>query len=160
VTAKNMTLSTKIIGAFLFYKAAYIFGKNLFKIAKNNDRKIDPRFFKLATFSSGIGIDDTFVMLGAWRRTSVHTPVPERMSASFEDAAVSITITSVTNMISFWIGVITPFPSVQIFCIYTGEWSPMVSQDYLHISLYLSAPKITIYVSWGNKMNLSFFAGV
>ena len=69
----------------------------------------------------GIGIDDTFVMLGAWRRTSIHSSVPERMSASFEDAAVSITITSVTNMISFWIGVITPFPSVQIFCIYTGK---------------------------------------
>jgi hypothetical protein len=71
--------------------------------------------------SLGIGIDDTFVMLGAWRRTSVHSAVPERMAEAFEDAAVSITITSVTNMISFWIGVITPFPSVQIFCIYTGK---------------------------------------
>jgi hypothetical protein len=69
----------------------------------------------------GIGIDDTFVMLGAWRRTSIHAPVPERMSQTFKDAAVSITITSVTDMISFFIGVITPFPSVRIFCIYTGE---------------------------------------
>merc|ERR1719384_2603894 len=36
----------------------------------------------------GIGIDDTFVMLGAWRRTSIHAPVPERMSETFKDAAV------------------------------------------------------------------------
>ena len=68
----------------------------------------------------GIGIDDTFVMLGAWRRTSIHAPVPERMSETFKDAAVSITITSLTDMLSFWVGVITPFPCVKIFCVYTG----------------------------------------
>lgn len=27
----------------------------------------------------GIGIDDTFVLLSSWRRTSVHSSVPERM---------------------------------------------------------------------------------
>lgn len=68
----------------------------------------------------GIGIDDTFVMLGAWRRTSPRDSVPDRLGECFKDAAVSITITSLTDMLSFWIGVITPFPCVQIFCIYTG----------------------------------------
>ena len=69
----------------------------------------------------GIGIDDTFVMLGAWRRTSIHAPVEERMADTFRDAAVSVTITSVTDMLSFFVGVITPFPCVRIFCIYTGK---------------------------------------
>jgi hypothetical protein len=32
-----------------------------------------------------------------------------------------VTITSVTNMLSFFIGVITPFPCVKIFCLYTGS---------------------------------------
>ena len=73
----------------------------------------------------GIGIDDTFVMLGAWRRTSLHAPVPERMRETFKDAAVSITITSVTDMLSFFVGVITPFPCVKIFCVYTGKHIPM-----------------------------------
>ena len=68
----------------------------------------------------GIGIDDTFVMLASWRRTSVHDDVPTRMGNCYRDAAVSITITSVTDMLSFWIGIITPFPCVQIFCVYTG----------------------------------------
>ena len=75
----------------------------------------------------GIGIDDTFVMLGAWRRTSIHAPVEERMSEAFRDAAVSITITSVTDMLSFFVGVITPFPCVRIFCIYTGKMSGFFS---------------------------------
>ena len=70
----------------------------------------------------GIGIDDTFVMLGAWRRTSIHSNVPDRMAIAFTDAAVSITITSITDMLSFWIGIITPFPCVKIFCIYTGTY--------------------------------------
>ena len=61
-------------------------------------------------------------MLGAWRRTSVHNSVPDRMSVAFQDAAVSITITSITDMLSFWIGIITPFPCVKIFCIYTGKY--------------------------------------
>jgi hypothetical protein len=37
----------------------------------------------------GIGIDDTFVILAAWRLTSVHDPVPLRMAAAYKEAAVS-----------------------------------------------------------------------
>ncbi|XP_077302916.1 patched domain-containing protein [Arctopsyche grandis] len=68
----------------------------------------------------GIGIDDTFVMLAAWRRTSVKLSVPERMAHTLSEAAVSITITSVTDMVSFWIGIFSPFPSIRIFCIYSS----------------------------------------
>ncbi|RVE49013.1 hypothetical protein evm_006371 [Chilo suppressalis] len=68
----------------------------------------------------GIGIDDTFVMLAAWRRASPKLDVPERMAIMLSEAAVSITITSVTDMLSFFIGVFSPFPSVQIFCMYSG----------------------------------------
>lgn len=68
----------------------------------------------------GIGIDDTFVLLSSWRRSSVHATVPERMGRSYADAAVSITVTSATNFLSFMVGAITPFPCVRIFCLYTG----------------------------------------
>jgi patched domain-containing protein len=70
---------------------------------------------------AGIGIDDTFVMLAAWRRTPITLPVPERMGRMLAEAAVSITITSVTDVLSFWIGLASTFPSVQIFCLYTGK---------------------------------------
>lgn len=59
-------------------------------------------------------------MLAAWRRTSMKLSVPERMGLMLSDAAVSITITSVTDMVSFWIGILSPFPSVRIFCTYSG----------------------------------------
>ncbi|XP_053687905.1 patched domain-containing protein 3 [Sabethes cyaneus] len=68
----------------------------------------------------GIGIDDTYVMLAGWRRSSVKLSVPERMGTMMSEAAVSITITSLTSIVSFLIGTITPFPSIQIFCTYSG----------------------------------------
>ncbi|XP_054719834.1 LOW QUALITY PROTEIN: patched domain-containing protein 3-like [Uloborus diversus] len=68
----------------------------------------------------GIGMDDSFVLLAAWRRTDSKLSVVDRLGETYAEAAVSVTITSLTNFISFWIGAITPFPSVRIFCIYTA----------------------------------------
>ena len=42
------------------------------------------------------------------------------MSETFAEAAVSITITSITDFLSFAIGAITVFPAVQLFCLYTA----------------------------------------
>ncbi|KAL1462487.1 hypothetical protein WDU94_014318 [Cyamophila willieti] len=67
-----------------------------------------------------VGIDDTFVMLAAWRRTPITMSVPERMGHMMAEAAVSITITSLTDIVSFSIGTANPFPSIQIFCMYSG----------------------------------------
>lgn len=65
-------------------------------------------------------MDDSFVLLAAWRRTDSKLSVVDRLGETYAEAAVSVTITSLTNFISFWIGAITPFPSVRIFCIYTA----------------------------------------
>lgn len=65
----------------------------------------------------GVGMDDAFVLLAAWRRTNPTMSVPKRLSYTYAEAAVSITITSLTNFISFMIGIITPFPSVSFYWI-------------------------------------------
>ena len=67
----------------------------------------------------GIGLDDMFVMLAAWRQTDLRLPVEERMGRAFSEAALSITITSLTDALSIGIGAITKFRSVRIFCTYT-----------------------------------------
>ena len=74
---------------------------------------------------SGIGLDDTFVLVAAWRRTNPRNSVGERMRETYSEAAVSITITSVTDGLSFLIGAFTDIPSIYIFCMYAG--SPVVS---------------------------------
>ena len=59
-------------------------------------------------------------MIAAWRQTNVRASTEERMSKAFSEAAMSITITSLTDALAFGIGAISPFESVRIFCCYAG----------------------------------------
>ncbi|XP_023227862.1 patched domain-containing protein 3-like [Centruroides sculpturatus] len=66
----------------------------------------------------GIGLDDSFVLLAAWRRTNVKDSTIQRMSHTFSEAGVSIAITSLTNIASFCVGITSPFRVVRIYCMY------------------------------------------
>ncbi|XP_077347156.1 patched domain-containing protein 3 [Lithobates pipiens] len=68
----------------------------------------------------GVGVDDMFIMVSSWQQTKVKSPVEERVGKTYEEAAVSITITTLTDVLAFYIGIMTSFGSVQSFCIYTG----------------------------------------
>ncbi|XP_077981333.1 patched domain-containing protein 3-like [Glandiceps talaboti] len=68
----------------------------------------------------GIGVDNMFIMVAAWRRSPAYLPVEDRMAQTFKEAAMSITITSVTDVLAFCVGAISDFPGVRIFCLYTG----------------------------------------
>jgi Niemann-Pick C1 protein len=70
----------------------------------------------------GLGVDDMFVIVGAWDNLaqSVHKskPVYERIGLTLKDAGVSITVTSLTDVLAFGIGASTILPALQSFCIY------------------------------------------
>ncbi|KAL2085326.1 hypothetical protein ACEWY4_018646 [Coilia grayii] len=51
---------------------------------------------------------------------NVNHKVEQRMAETYKEAAVSITITTLTDALAFYIGLLTPFGSVQSFCMYTG----------------------------------------
>ncbi|XP_059497119.1 patched domain-containing protein 3-like, partial [Stegostoma tigrinum] len=70
--------------------------------------------------SLGIGVDDMFVMLASWQKTKVTDKVEDRLADTYAEAAVSVTITTLTYALTFYIGIMTPFQSVQSFCVYTG----------------------------------------
>ncbi|KAM8980880.1 patched domain-containing protein 3 [Sarcophilus harrisii] len=68
----------------------------------------------------GVGVDDTFIMISAWQKTKLIHSIEQRLADTYAEAAVSITITTLTDVLAFYIGFMTPFKSVQAFCIYTG----------------------------------------
>ncbi|XP_045675967.1 patched domain-containing protein 3 [Phyllostomus hastatus] len=68
----------------------------------------------------GVGVDDMFIMISAWQKTNLTDSIKHRMARVYSKVAVSITITTITNILAFYTGVMTSFRSVQYFCIYTG----------------------------------------
>ncbi|KAL7842080.1 hypothetical protein SRHO_G00237690 [Serrasalmus rhombeus] len=68
----------------------------------------------------GIGIDDMFIMISCWQQTNVHDSVEDRMAATYREAAISITITTLTDVLAFFLSYSNPFRSVQSFCLYAG----------------------------------------
>nr|XP_008110888.1 PREDICTED: patched domain-containing protein 3 [Anolis carolinensis] len=68
----------------------------------------------------GVGVDDMFILVSCWQHTKVKSSIKDRMADTYEEAAVSVTITTVTDVLAFYIGIGSSFQSVQSFCIYTG----------------------------------------
>ncbi|XP_023234999.1 patched domain-containing protein 3-like [Centruroides sculpturatus] len=62
----------------------------------------------------GIGLDDSFVLLAAWRKTNPKDSVEKRMSETYSEATISITITSLTNVACSLIALTTPFRIIHI----------------------------------------------
>lgn len=101
----------------------------------------------------GVGLDDTFVMLSAWRHTDDTLPLADRMRECYKEAAVSITITSLTNILSFVVGAVWPgFYCVQIFCLYTGVGIIFV---YLYNLTFFGA--FLNFFGWCEENNLHGF---
>ncbi|GMT06619.1 hypothetical protein PENTCL1PPCAC_28793 [Pristionchus entomophagus] len=67
-----------------------------------------------------IGIDDMFIMVACWEQTNPNNGVIERMQATLAHAGVAITITNITDILSFGIGCITDLPGIQLFCLYAA----------------------------------------
>ncbi|XP_023241561.1 patched domain-containing protein 3-like [Centruroides sculpturatus] len=65
-------------------------------------------------------VDDSFVVIACWRTTNTRDPVEKRMEDTYSKAAVSITITSLTNFCSYCIAMNCPFPIIKIFSYYAA----------------------------------------
>ncbi|KAL5022900.1 hypothetical protein ScPMuIL_002055 [Solemya velum] len=71
----------------------------------------------------GIGVDDMFVIVEAWKnldQSESKLDLPERVAMAMKHAGVSITVTSLTDIVAFGIGASTVIPALSAFCIYAA----------------------------------------
>ncbi|KAI6175500.1 Sterol-sensing domain and Patched family-containing protein [Aphelenchoides bicaudatus] len=72
-----------------------------------------------------IGVDDAYLMIHSWQRLSSAQEVNGckrddrlkwKISEMLADIGPSITITSLTNILAFTVGIFSPTPEIQLFC--------------------------------------------
>lgn len=71
----------------------------------------------------GVGVDDMFIMIASWEqslRKNDKSSIKSLLADTYTEAALSVTITTLTDVLAFFIGTWTAFPSVRSFCLYTG----------------------------------------
>ncbi|ESO99338.1 hypothetical protein LOTGIDRAFT_113601, partial [Lottia gigantea] len=68
-----------------------------------------------------VGIDCMFVFMSEWAEHYDETSVEDQMGATLEKCGGSISITSLTDIIAFLIGVSPRFINIRNFCVYTGN---------------------------------------
>ncbi|KAJ7423827.1 patched domain-containing protein 3-like protein [Willisornis vidua] len=64
-----------------------------------------------------------FIMIASWEQSSrkkEKSDVKSLLTETYSEAALSVTITTLTDVLAFFIGTWTAFPSVRSFCLYTG----------------------------------------
>ncbi|EYC36906.1 hypothetical protein Y032_0844g2647 [Ancylostoma ceylanicum] len=83
--------------------------------------RINSLLFVMPFLIMGVGVDAAFLMVNSWQKLTLRDySNSERLGLVYEAAMPSISITSVTNVLSFTIGAITPTPEVRVFCFGTA----------------------------------------
>ncbi|NWZ56138.1 PTC1 protein, partial [Haliaeetus albicilla] len=71
----------------------------------------------------GIGVDDMFLLAHAFTETSQHIPFKERTGECLKRTGTSVALTSVSNMIAFFMAALVPIPALRAFSLQVGPRS-------------------------------------
>lgn len=68
----------------------------------------------------GLGVDDTFVIVGAFARTDKKLSAEERIGIAMQSAGSSVLVTTLTDFVAFLVGIYTQLPALQSFCAFAA----------------------------------------
>eukprot|EP00977_Amphora_coffeiformis_P002508 scaffold470_cov194-Amphora_coffeaeformis.AAC.1 len=66
----------------------------------------------------GIGVDDIFIFMGAFRKTDPSSDIHARVQVVVEEIGRSITLTTLTSSLAFGLGCLSSVPAVYWACLY------------------------------------------
>ena len=85
----------------------------------------------------GIGVDDMFVIVSCTDQAPLYLSADKRFRIGLKHAGPSITVTSVTDALAFFLGALSSLPGLKSFCVFAG---------FCVIALYFSF--LTIFAPW------------
>jgi Niemann-Pick C1 protein len=77
----------------------------------------------------GIGLDNTYIITGAYGRTSQASDPVARIDETIQTVGLSITLTTMTSVLAFGLGCISSIPAVYWLCLYAF---PTLFINYLY----------------------------
>jgi len=77
----------------------------------------------------GIGLDDAFIIWGAFQRKDRSIPILDRVHDTMEEVGVSIFVTTLTSVVAFALGSMSALPVVYWLCYYAA---PTIAIDFLY----------------------------
>jgi len=84
----------------------------------------------------GVGLDDTFVIVGEYHSTDEELDILDRVHETMEECAVSVITTTLTTTMSFALGTMTTIPAIKWVCLYAG---PSVFIDFFYqITMFIA----------------------
>jgi predicted RND superfamily exporter protein len=66
----------------------------------------------------GIGLDDSYIIMGAYSRLAKYKDPVERIKITIDEIGLSITLTSLTSAIAFGLGCTSTIPAIYWLCLY------------------------------------------
>ncbi|CAB9512172.1 Pick C1-like protein 1 [Seminavis robusta] len=77
----------------------------------------------------GVGLDDTFIITGAYLRSDANLETEERIRMAMTEVGSSISVTTITTASAFLLGLTSSVPAIHWLCLYA--W-PTIIIDYLY----------------------------
>lgn len=84
----------------------------------------------------GVGLDDTFIIFGAFERTDRKKSIVDRIQEVFEEVGLSITMTTLTTALAFALGCISTIPAIRDLCLYA--WPTVMIDGFFQVSFFVS----------------------
>ncbi|XP_063715914.1 patched domain-containing protein 3-like isoform X2 [Symsagittifera roscoffensis] len=96
----------------------------------------------------GNGLDDLFIFMSAWKKTSATVPEEIRVAQTLRRAGYPITISSVASLSAFLLSTFTDFENVNNFCVYSASavaWCFVVQMTFFGSCLAIHARRVNRY---------------
>lgn len=68
----------------------------------------------------GVGIDNMFIIIDAVDREDSKLSGPQRIAKAVGGIGASITMTTLTDLVAFFVSMVTDFPAIRYFCMYAA----------------------------------------